>query len=380
MLRWMTGGESHGPCLVGILDGLPAGLGLTAADLRPRMARRQGGYGRGPRMVIEADAPEIVGGTWQGRTTGAPLALVIPNASNRTGRTQSRKTIPRPGHADLAGMLKYGFDDANPVIERASARETAMRTALGAAACRLLEHFGVRLAGRVVEIGGIAATEPPGTDLDALEAARDDSPVACCDAAAGAAMLARIDDARAAGETLGGRVEVLVTGLPPGLGSYVQWDRRLDARLGAALLSIPSAKEVEIGEALAVAKGGGAAAHDTIIRDGEGLGRATNRAGGLEGGVTNGEPLVARLTLKPIATQRRPLPSVELDSGAPSDGRYVRSDVVVVPAAAVIAEAVLGLVLADALLEKFGGDTIGDIEAALGAFRARLPRWPEAAR
>ncbi len=387
-LRYLTAGESHGPYLVGILDGMPAGLPLAPAALAARMARRQGGYGRGKRMSIEPDQPEIVGGTWKGVTTGAPLALLIENRSNRQGRTQVRKTVPRPGHADLAGMLKYGLNDANPVLERASARETAMRTAVGACACVLLERFGVRLVGRVVELGGVEA--PPLADdafapdasgtgalrPDALEAARDASPVACGDAAASERMVARIDEARERGETLGGRLELAVFGLPPGLGSYVQGDRRLDARLGQALLGIPSAKEVELGDALAAARDFGRSAHDVIVRAGETVARTSNRAGGLEGGVTNGEPLLARVTLKPIATQRRPLPSVDMDTGEEVEGRYVRSDVVVVPAAAVIAEAVAALVLADALLEKFGADSVGDIEAALAAYRARLPRWP----
>lgn len=378
ILRYLTAGESHGPCLVGILDGFPAGLPLTADDLLPRMKRRQGGYGRGKRMSLEPDRPEIVGGTWKGKTTGAPLALLVENRSNRQGRTQVRKTVPRAGHADLAGVMKYELDDANPVIERASARETAMRTALGACACHLLERFGVRLAGRVIELGGVAAPDLGAgpVDLDALEAARDASPVACPDRKASKAMVARIDAAQEDGESLGGRLELLVTGLPPGLGTYVQGDRKLDARIAGAMLSIPSAKETEIGEALAVARGGGRSAHDVIVRAGEGLSRQTNRAGGLEGGVTNGETLVVRVTLKPIATQRRPLPSVDLDTGETVEGRYIRSDVVVIPAACVIAEALVGIVLADALLEKFGADTVSGIERALAAYRATLPRWP----
>lgn len=378
-LRYLTAGESHGPLLVGILDGLPAGMPLSERDLLPRMRRRMSGHGRGRRMTFEADRPQIVGGLWKGFTSGAPLALLIENRSHRQGRTRVRKTVPRPGHADLAGMLKYGLDDANPVIERASARETAMRVALGAAACRLLELEGIRLAGRVVELGGIAAPAArPGTDPAALERARDASPVACADPEASRAMVARIDEAMARGETLGGRVELVVGGLPPGLGSHVQHDRRLDGRLAQALLAIPSAKEVEIGDALLTGREFGRAAHDVIARDGVGLTRQSNRAGGLEGGMTNGEPLVARITLKPISTQRRPLPSVDLETGEEVGGRYIRSDVTVVPAAAVIAEAVAGIVLADALLEKFGGDSLADLRRALAAYRERLPRWPVA--
>lgn len=388
-LRYLTAGESHGPVLVGILDGLPAGLPLAERDLLPRLQRRMGGHGRGKRMGFEADRPQLVGGTWKGVTTGAPLAVLIENRSNRQGRTTVRRTVPRPGHADLAGMLKYGLDDANPVIERASARETAIRVALGAAACRLLERAGARLAGHVIELGGVASPAAfgagdgthdgvtTGAEADRLERARDASPVAAADPVASKAMVARVDEATARGETLGGRVELIVWGLPPGLGSYVQHDRRLDARLAAALASIPSVKEVELGDALAAGRAFGRAAHDGIERRGAGLGRAGNRAGGLEGGVTNGQPLVVRMTLKPISTLRRPLPSVELDSGRAVAGRYVRSDVAVVPAAAVIAEAVAGIVLADALLEKFGGDTLPDLLAALAAFRGRLPRWPK---
>ncbi len=394
-LRYLTAGESHGPVLVGILDGLPAGIPLAERDLAPRMKRRMGGYGRGKRMTFEADRPQLVGGVWKGETTGAPLAVLIENRSNRQGRTTVRKTVPRPGHADLAGMLKYGFADANPVIERASARETAMRVALGAAACRLLELTGARLAGHVIELGGIPAAPHPGRTedgandgagtsaapaaaaADRLEKARDASPVASADPVASKAMVALIDEALAQGETLGGRVELIVWGLPPGLGSYVQHDRRLDARLAAALAAIPSVKEVELGDALAAGRSIGHDAHDVIARAGARLGRESNRAGGLEGGVTNGQPLVVRLTLKPISTLKRPLPSVDLDTGRAVEGRYIRSDVTVVPAATVIAEAVAGIVLADALLEKFGGDALSDLLAALAAYRGRLPRWPK---
>jgi chorismate synthase len=363
--------------LVGILDGLPAGLVLAERDLEPRLRRRQGGYGRGKRMGLEHDRPQIVAGLWKGRTTGAPLAVLIENRSNRQGRTQRRKTTPRPGHADLAGMLKYGFDDANPVIERASARETAMRTALGAAACHLLEALGIRLTAHVVALGGVSApARDPELGPDTLAQRRDRSEVACLDRSAGRAMVARVDEARERGESLGGALELVAWNLPPGLGSYAQWDRRLDGLLARALLSIPSAKGVELGDAREVSGSFGRAAQDEIHRAGDGVRRPTNRAGGLEGGMTNGEPLVAHLLLKPIPTQRRPLPTVDLDTGAPVEGRYVRSDTAVVPAAAVVAEAVAGLVLADVLLEKFGNDRLDMLETALGAYRAGLPRWP----
>lgn len=375
-LRMMTAGESHGPMLVGILDGLPAGLALRDKDLLPRMKRRQGGYGRGKRMSIEGDHPNVVAGTWKGVTTGAPLGIVIENRSNRQGRTQVRKTIPRPGHADLAGMLKYGFDDANPVIERASARETAIRTALGAAACHLLEALGVELTGHVIEMGGVEAPRlPDDVDAGALVMARDRSEVACVDPDASAAMIARVDEARERGESIGGRVELVAWHVPAGLGTYAQWDRRLDARLSRILSSIPSVKGVEIGEALTLARSFGRSAHDPITRDGERIARPTNRAGGLEGGVTNGQPLVARVTLKPIPTQRKPLESVDLDTGDPVEGRYIRSDVAVVPAAAVIVETLAGLVIADALLESFGGDRVEALREAVERRRAEQPRW-----
>lgn len=366
VLRFMTAGESHGSMLVGILDGLPAGMELGEQHLLGRLARRQGGYGRGKRMSIESDQPQIVSGLWQGKTSGSPLAVLIANRSNRQDRTQKRRTVPRAGHADLAGLIKYGFDDTNPVIERASARETTMRVALGSVACRLLECCGARLTGHVIEFGGVVAPAlPADADPDWIETRRDRSEVACCDADGTRQMVARVDEAAERGETLGGRVELIVWGLPIGLGSYVQSDRKLDGRLAGALMSIPSVKEVEIGDALAIAKNFGRSAHDVIVRENEQLTRRTNRAGGLEGGVTNGMPLVVRMTLKPISTQRKPLPSIDLDSGETVEGKYIRSDIAVVPAAAVIAEAMAGLVLADALLEKFGADRLDDLQAAI---------------
>lgn len=377
VLRYLTAGESHGPMLVGVLDGLPAGIPLSEADLLPRMRRRQGGYGRGKRMSLEADMPQIVSGLWQGATSGSPLAVLVENKSNRQDRTQKRRTVPRAGHADLPGILKYGFDDANPVIERASARETTMRVALGAVACRFLELLGVRLCGHVIAFGGVEAPSlPADLDADALEAARDGSEVACCDPAASQRMVERVDEARDRGETLGGRIELVVWNLPPGLGTYAQWDRRLDARLSQVMMSIPSVKEVELGDALTVARDFGRSAHDVIVRDRAGLTRSSNRAGGLEGGITNGMPLVARITLKPISTQRKPLPSVDIDTGETVEGRYIRSDVAVLPAAAVIAESLAALVLADAVLEKFGADRFGDIQVAIAAYLARLPQYP----
>ncbi|MDQ7007894.1 MAG: chorismate synthase [Acidobacteriota bacterium] len=377
-LRYVTAGESHGPLLVGVLEGLPAGLELAEKHLQPRLRRRQGGYGRGKRMSLETDRAQIVGGVWKGRTTGAPLALLITNRSNRQGRTQRRKTTPRPGHADLAGVLKYGFDDINPVIERSSARETAMRTALGAAACHLLEVLGVSITAHVIALGEVEAPPlPEDWGPERIARARSRSPVGCCHAPTGRRMVECIDQARERGESLGGRVEVIAWGLPPGLGAYSQWDRRLDGRLAQGLMAIQSVKGVEIGQAREASRAFGRQAQDVIVRRGEGLGRVTNRAGGLEGGVSNGEPVVVRLTLKPIPTQRRALSTVDLDSGKVVEGRYVRSDVAVLPAAGVVAEAVMGLVLADALLEKFGGECMDDLQAALAAYRRRLPRWKD---
>ncbi len=380
-LRWVTAGESHGPMLVGVLEGMPAGLAIAEKDLVPVMRRRQGGYGRGKRMSLEVDTARIVGGLWKGRTTGAPLALFIENRSNRQGRTQTRKTQPRPGHADLAGMLKHGFDDANPVIERASARETAMRTALGAIALRFLEAVGVRLVSHVRALGGVLAPplDPGWGPADIARRARR-SRVACCDAAAGRAMVARIDEAADRGESLGGEVEVIAWGVPPGLGSYAQWDSRLDGRLAAAMMSIPSVKGVEIGDARECAGLFGRSAHDLIRQERGRILRPTNLAGGLEGGVTNGEPVVVRLILKPIPTQRRPLETIDLDTGRPASGRYVRSDTAVLPAAGVVAEAMGGLTLAGAMLEKFGGDNMEDVLAALSSYGKRMPRWGGAPR
>ncbi len=373
MLRYLTAGESHGRMLLGILDGMPAGVLLAARDLLPRMRRRQRAAGRGPRMRLEDDRPEIVAGVLRGRTTGAPLGIVLPNRSDRSRKGMRERTVPRPGHADLAGAFKYGTADVTPVLERASARETAIRTALGAAACRMLELLGVRLVGHVIALGGVEAPPAPlAEDPDVLARRRDRSPVACLDPAAGREMLARIEEARAAGETLGGRVELVVLGLPRGLGSVAQHDRRLDARLAAEALSIPSVKEVEIGEALLQARLPGGEAQDPVTVDGAGrIVRPTNRAGGLEGGMTNGEPLVLRVAVKPLPTRRRPLPTVDLATGEPAPGRAVRADVTQVAAVPPILEALAGIVLGGALLERYGGDRFDEIARLAAADRER---------
>ncbi len=380
MLRWLTAGESHGQEIVGILDGLPAGLPLSEADLDGYLLRRQGGVGRGTRMKIERDRARITGGLWKGETTGAPLAIAIANKSRIPDDRQAAKTVPRPGHADLVGMLKYGLDDANPVIERASARETAARVALGGAAHALLRAFGIGVLGHTVELGDVRARAMEATrdaDWGALLTARDRSPLYCADPDAEAGMLARIEAARAARTTLGGVVEVVALGVPPGLGSYVQWDRRLEAALGRALLSIPSVKGVVIGEAMEAARAPGREAQDEIFWE-EGVVRRTNRAGGIEGGVTNGEPVVARALFKPIATQRKPLRSVDLTTGEETECRYVRSDVVVVPAGSVVAEAMMALVLAGEIIASFGRDRLEDARAAFDRHLARIP-WRQPA-
>jgi chorismate synthase len=375
LLRWSTAGESHGERLIGILDGLPAGLSLSVADIDGHLFRRQGGVGRGTRMKIERDRATIVGGVWKGKTTGAPLAITIRNRSRIPEGRQPRRTVPRPGHVDLVGMLKHGFDDANPAIERASARETAMRVALGAAAQAFLRALGIGVLGHVVTLGGVRAGTVPATRdrmWEALLDARDRSRLYCADAEAEARMLARIEEAGSSETTLGGVAEVVALGVPPGLGSYVQWDRRIEGALGRALLSIPSVKAVAFGDALDTVDELGRGAQDEIFWN-EGVARRTNRAGGIEAGVTNGEPVVVRAWFKPIATQRRPLRSVDLSTGEETECPYVRSDVVVVPAGSVVAEAMVALVLAEAMIEGFGTDRLEDTVAAYERYLGRIP-------
>jgi chorismate synthase len=375
-LRLLTAGESHGERLLGILDGMPAGVPLTPAEVDGYLWRRQGGVGRGARMKIERDRAAIVAGAWKGRTVGTPIGITIENRSVIPQDRQPARTVPRPGHADLTGMLKHGFDDANPAIERSSARETAMRVAIGAVAHALLRELGIAVLGHVVAIGGVEAAPDRG-DWGSLVRARDESPLYCADGAVEEAMLARIEEARERQETLGGVAEIVALGVPPGLGSYSQGDTRLEAALGAALLSIQSVKAVAVGDGVATAAELGRAAQDEIFWEG-GVTRRTNRAGGIEGGISNGEPVVARAWFKPISTQRRPLRSVDLATGEETECRYIRSDTLIVPAGSVVAEAMVALVLADALLVKLGGDHVDDARAALEAYLARLPwRRPE---
>lgn len=390
-LSFVTAGESHGPQLTVIVQGLPAGLGLRAEDVDLDLARRQRGYGRGGRMKIEQDRVRIVGGVRHGRTLGGPIALVIENrdwanwttamAVEPVAEPVPRVTRLRPGHADLAAAVKYGFDDVRNVIERASARETAARVAAGAVAKRLLAHFGIQVASHVLQIGPEVAETPALLRLDPSGprnpaiaewfAAVEASEVRCGDPAAAERMVAAIRSARTAGDTLGGIFEVVAYGVPIGLGSHVQWDEKLDGRLAQALMSIHSVKAVEIGEGFGAAARPGSAVHDPIGWDAErGWTRPTNRAGGLEGGVTNGMPVVVRGAAKPISTLIHPLPSADLLTKEPSPAHVERSDVCVVPAAGVVGEAMLALTLADAFRQKLGGDSLAEVERSWRAYEA----------
>ena len=369
MLRFLTSGESHGRGLLVILEGMPAGVPLSEEEINVQFARRQRGYGRGGRMQIEQDRAEIYAGVMRGMTIGAPVGMLIANKDWR--RDEPPLTQPRPGHADLAGALKYHFDDVRRVLERSSARETAARVAAGAVCRVLLARFGIALASHVVELGGIAIARRP-ERYEEIPALAEGSPLRCVDPEAEARMIAAIDKAKSEGDTLGGVFEVIVTGLPVGLGSYVHWDRRLDGRLAQAMLSINAIKGVEIGEGFQEARLPGSAAHDEIFYDpARGFYRSTNRAGGTEGGMTTGEPLVVRVAMKPLSTLRSPLASVDLVTKARVEAAVVRSDVTAVPAAGVIGEAMAAFVLAEAMLEKFGGDSLDQMRAAYDAHQ----RW-----
>jgi chorismate synthase len=368
-MRFLTGGESHGPALIAMIEGLPAGLPLDLQTLNVDMRRRQAGYGRGGRMQIEQDQIEILGGALRGQTTGAPLVLQIANRDweHWKGRELPAVTVPRPGHADYAGALKYGLDDARPILERASARETAARVAVGAVARALLAQFDIAVGSYVEQIGP-ARAQIPSLPLSELWAAAEASDVRCPDAAGAAAMRAAIDAARAAGDSLGGVIVAGAIGLPVGLGSHVHWERRLDARLAAAVMSVPAIKGVEIGPAFENATLPGTAVHDELLPGAGGRPRrATNRAGGLEGGMTNGEPLLLRAAMKPIPTTLTQRRSVDLRTGQPAMTEYQRSDVCAVPAAAVVVEAMIAWVLADALAEKLGGDSLAEMRARYAA-------------
>lgn len=370
MLRFLTAGESHGKALTAVLEGLPAGLPLSENDINPQMVRRQLGYGRSVRMNLETDTVEIASGVMGGETIGAPVALRIENRDVR--ENEPPLTRPRPGHADLVGAMKYGFSDVRRALERASARETAARVAVGAVCRRLLAGFSVTIFSHVVEIGGIAIRNRPPRWEEIPELA-EASELRCVDRDAEERMRSAIEDAKMRGDTLGGVFEVVALGVPPGLGSYVHWDRKLDGRLAQAVMSIHAVKGVEVGPGFEISRTPGSQAHDEIYYGrGKGFYRETNRAGGTEGGVTTGGPLVVRAAMKPLSTLMSPLQSVDLATKESITGAVVRSDVCSVPAAGVVGEAMVAYVLADAFLEKFGADTLPDIRAAYDSYMRRL--------
>jgi chorismate synthase len=378
MLRYFSAGESHGPALTVLLDGVPAGLELIATEhIDPWLKRRQGGYGRGRRMVIEADCAKITAGVRAGRTTGAPIAMQIENRDWRNwseimaaepGNEPRKKALTeaRPGHVDLAGGIKYGHKDLRDVLERASARETASRVAAGSIALRLLDSNGIQACARVVNFAGIPCDG--GMNWERLESL-DESPIRSFDSEAESQIIARIDEAKKQGDTLGGIVEARFRGLPSGLGSHTQWDRKLDGRLAQAAMSIQAIKGVEIGEGWQNALKPGSEVHDAIYRNDQGYYRKTNRSGGLEGGITTGEELVIRAAMKPIATLMKPLPTVDVVTHEVADAARERSDTTAVPAASVVLLTMTALVLADAVLEKFGADTMREISERMSAHR-----------
>lgn len=395
MLRFLTAGESHGRALVVILEGLPAGLTIDLDAVTRDLRRRQGGYGRGRRMAIESDRADILSGVRAGQTLGGPVAMTIENRDwtnwqytmrstaefsgppDAGGARRAPVTRPRPGHADLAGAAKYERDDLRDILERASARETAARVAAGALARQLLAHAGIRIASHVFGLGANVLADRTAVEFAQADALSDDSPLHCVDPTIEQQMIAEIDRAREAGDTLGGAFEVIATGVPIGLGSYVQWDRKLDGRLAQALMSIPAIKAVGIGIGPDAAFRPGSQVHDEIVPGDAtvrttGLARPTNNAGGLEGGVTNGEDVRVSAYMKPISTLMKPLRSVDLTTMAESPAAIERSDVCAVPAAAVVGEAMVALVLADALLERFGGDSIGALDRAMASADATV--------
>jgi chorismate synthase len=397
--RFSTAGESHGKALIALVEGLPAGLPVSAEWVDRDLLRRMQGYGRGARMKIERDHVEWIAGIRAGETLGSPIAMLIPNrdwanwedvmaheATVEPGELRRRRvTRPRPGHADLVGVLKYDRVDARDILERASARETTARVAAGALARRLLEEFGVEIGSHVVSVGGIAAAPPAELPVPLNEAA-DRSEIRVLDPAVEAAIIARIDQAKKAGDTLGGEIEVVARGVVVGLGSHVSWDRKLDGRLAGMLMSIPAVKAVEIGMGVEAARRPGSEVHDPIDPSGQapprggdargGFRRRSNNAGGLEGGITTGEPVVIRVAMKPISTLMSPLPTVDLTSGQPASAQSERSDVTAVPAMGVIAEALVAIVLADAMLEKFGGDSLAEMRRNFVGYVGALgSRW-----
>jgi chorismate synthase len=389
MLRWLTAGESHGPELIAVLEGLPSGVPVSMDGIRADLARRKLGYGRGSRMKFEADELHLSGGVRHGFSMGSPVAIRVGNTewpkweevmspeptevSEKSRGRSAALTRPRPGHADLTGMQKYGFDEARPVLERASARETAARVALGAVARSFLAELGITLVSHTLSIGPVRVPEdarlPLPSDVDALDA----DPLRCFDAATSERMVAEVDAAKKDGDTLGGIVEVLAYGLPPGLGSYVHWDRRLDARLAAALMGIQAIKGVEVGDGFLTTTRRGSAAHDELVQETDGIARQSDRAGGTEGGMTTGTVLRVRAGMKPIATVPRSLRTVDVATSEAATAHHQRSDVCAVPASGVVAEAMVALVLAEAVLEKFGGDSVTETKRNLDGYLAAIP-------
>ena len=389
MLRVLTAGESHGPELVAVMEGLPAGVPISRAAIQADLARRKLGYGRGSRMKFEEDELTISAGVRHGLSLGSPIALRIGNTEwpkwvevmsaepvELTEKSRGRGaalTRPRPGHADLVGMQKYGFDEARPILERASARETAARVALGAIARSFLAELGIRLVSHTLSIGAVqvpaGSALPTPDDVDALDA----DPLRCFDSATSAVMVAEVDDARKEGDTLGGIVEVLAYGLPPGLGSHVHWDRRLDAKLAQALMSIQAIKGVEVGDGFETTRRRGSAAHDELYAAADGITRSSDKAGGTEGGMSTGTVLRVRAGMKPIATVPRALHTVDVATGDEASAHHQRSDVCAVPAAGVVAEAMVAVVLAEVVLEKFGGDSIAETRRNLNGYLAAIP-------
>ena len=388
MLRWLTAGESHGPELVAIVEGMPAGIEISTADVQDALARRRLGFGRGARMKFEKDTVSLSGGVRHGFTIGGPVAITVQNSewpkwqevmaadkpeTALEGARAEKLTRPRPGHADFTGMQKYGFDEARPVLERASARETAARVALGAVASSFLKSLGIELVTHTVAIGTVFAPStadlPRPRHVDQI----DEDPLRCFDSETSKAMVAEVEAAHKDGDTLGGVVETLVYGMPPGVGSYVHWDRRLDSQLAGALMGIQAIKGVEVGDGFETAKRRGSAAHDEIVRDGGVVSRSTDRAGGIEGGMSNGEILRVRAAMKPISTVPRALATIDTNTGEATTAHHQRSDVCAVPAAGVVAEAMVALVVANAVLEKFGGDSLAETKRNLESYLDAIP-------
>jgi len=378
MIRFLTAGESHGPALTAILEGMPAGLAIAPEEIDRDLARRQKGFGSGGRMKIEKDRVELSSGVARGHTTGGPIALRVENLDwpNWKDRDVPPFTVPRPGHADLTGGLKYGYDDLRLSLERASARETTMRVAVGAICRRLLAEFDIEIGSYVTEIGGVVVQVSPARPYAERFALAEANDVRCPEPAAVESLRARIRQAKAAKDTLGGVFEIVAMGVPAGLGSHVHWDRKLEARLAQAMMSIPAIKGVEIGPAFANARRPGTQVHDEILQDEEGqIVRPTNRAGGFEGGITTGQPVVARAAMKPISTTLNPLRSVDLATGEATTTLYERSDYTAVPRAAVVGEAMMAFVMAGALIEKLGGDSLAEMKGRFAVMQEAQREW-----